>query len=116
MNLLTTLTIALAIVFLAFGTAKVLAVPPMQARAAHVGLSADAYRRIGALELAAALGLLIGLAVPALQVAASTGLLFLLLGAGTAHRRAGDGVKDAAPALVLAIVAAAVVALAIGAL
>ena len=111
MNLLTILAIALATVFAALGAAKVLAVPAMQARAAHVGFSVEAYRGIGALELTGAVGLLAGMAVPALQAAASVGLLLLLVGAMAAHLRAGDG-KGAAPALVLAILVAALLALA----
>ena len=115
MNLLTILAIALAAVFAALGAAKVIAVPAMRTRAAHVGFSVDAYRRIGALELAGAVGLVVGLAVPALAAAASTGLLLLLLGAVTAHLRAGQ-TKEAVPAVALAILAGGVLALAIGVL
>ena len=43
------------------GAAKILAVPPMRAAAAHVGFSVAAYRRIGVLEVAGAVGLLVGL-------------------------------------------------------
>jgi hypothetical protein len=116
MSLLTLLTIALAAVFAALGAAKLLAVPAMQGRAAHVGFSVNAYRRIGALELTGAVGLVVGVAVPGLRTATGIGLLLLLLGAITAHLRAGDGVKDAAPAVLLVILVAAVVALATGAL
>lgn len=116
MNLLTILTLVLAAVFATAGTAKLLAVPAMQSRAAHVGFSVNAYRRIGALELTGAVGLVVGVAVPELRSVASIGLLLLLLGAVTAHLRAGGGIKDAAPAGVLAVLVAVVLALAIGTL
>lgn len=101
MNATTLLAAALAAVFLAFGTAKLLAVPSMRARAAHVGLSTQAYRRIGALELAGGLGLLAGFAVPLLRTFAALGLLLLLAGAVITHLRIKDNIKDLAPALVL---------------
>ena len=110
------LSVAVAAVFATLGTAKLAAVPSMQARAAHVGLSVDAYRRIGALEVAGALGLLVGLVVPGLAVAAGIGLVLLLLGAVITHFRVGDSVKDAAPAIVLAAVVAVVTSLVIGAM
>ncbi len=113
MNLLDILAVTTAALFAVLGVAKLLAVPAMRALAAHVGLSVDAYRGIGALELAGAIGLLVGVAVPALQVASGAGLLLLLVGAVAAHRRVGDGLKEAAPALVLAGVVAVVIALAI---
>lgn len=47
----------LVIVFAALDGAKVLATPSMRARAAHVGFSVDPYRRIGALELLAVVGI-----------------------------------------------------------
>ena len=56
----------IAAVFLAFGSAKVLALAPMRARAAHLGFSTDSYRVIGALEIAGAAGVLLGLVVPPL--------------------------------------------------
>lgn len=111
MNLLTVLSIGLAGVFAALGTAKLLAVSSMQARAAHVGLGVGAYRGIGALEVAGALGLLAGLVVPGLGVAAGVGLVLLLLGAVTAHLRVGDSLKEAAPAVVLAAVVATTLAI-----
>ena len=75
MSPLIVLTVALAAVFAALGTTKLLAVPAMRTRAAHVGFTVAAYRRIGALELVGALGLLLGVAVPDLRAAAGAGLL-----------------------------------------
>ena len=47
-----------AVVFVALGAAKILAAAPMRGRAAHAGFSVDAYRRIGVLEIAGAVGVL----------------------------------------------------------
>ncbi|MBV9140509.1 MAG: DoxX family protein [Pseudonocardiales bacterium] len=92
----TALAGTLAVFFTGLGTAKIRAIPAMRQRAAHVGMSTAAYRRIGALEVAGAAGVLVGLAQP-------PGLLALLAGALIAHRRAGDDLRDAAPALIAAL-------------
>jgi hypothetical protein len=44
------LAVLLALIFFSLGTAKVVAVQPMRARAAEVGFSTMAYRRIGLLR------------------------------------------------------------------
>jgi hypothetical protein len=96
----------LAVFFTGLGTAKMRAVPAMRERAAHVGLSTDAYRAIGALEVAGAAGVLVGLAEPRLGGLAGAGLLVLLGGALVAHRRTGDTLREATPALVSALAVA----------
>lgn len=100
----TVLALVLAAFFASLGTGKVLAVPSMRQRAADIGYSVTAYRGIGALELAGALGLLVGIAVVPLRWAAGVGLLLLLAGAVTAHLRRGDEPAAVAPAGVAAIV------------
>ena len=96
---------------LLLGGAKVLRAPPMRERAAHVGFSMDDYRRIGALELLAAAGLGIGMAVPVIGVLAACGLLLLLGGAIVTHLNAEDGPADIVPAaLVAALVAVYLIA------
>ena len=107
------LTAILAVPFTAIGAAKLAAVPSMRARAAHVGLSVGAYRVIGALEVAAAAGLVAGLAVPLLRAFAALGLLLLLAGAVVAHLRVKDGLREMAPAIGLGVLAAAVLALSV---
>jgi uncharacterized membrane protein len=57
---LAVLAVLLALGFIALGSAKILAVQPMRERAAEVGFSTTAYRRIGMLEVAGAIGLLLG--------------------------------------------------------
>lgn len=111
MNAAAALTVVLAIAFAAIGAAKLLAVPSMRARAAHVGLSVTAYRLIGALEVAGTGGLVAGLAVPLLRASAALGLLLLLVGAVVAHVRVKDGLREMVPALVLGLLSAVVLAL-----
>jgi hypothetical protein len=100
------LTGLLVAVCVLLGSAKLLALAPMRERAAHIGFSVDQYRVLGALELAAAAGLLIGLAAPALGTLAACGLLLLLGGAFAIHLRAGDGAAGLAPSLVVGAVTA----------
>jgi hypothetical protein len=100
------LSVLIMLECLALGGAKVLGLEQMRKRAAHVGFTTDEYRRVGALELLAAAGIGIGFAVPALGVLAACGLLVLLGGALVAHRSAGDGPAEMAPAVVVAALVA----------
>ena len=104
----------LVIAFAALGSAKLAAVPGMRARAAHVGYSISAYRRIGMLEVLAVLGLLVGAFVPVIGALAAAGLLLLLGGAFVVHLRHGDGVREIAPSLVLGLVALTFLVLVVG--
>jgi len=97
--------VVLALAFLGAGTPKIVAMKQMRDSAEHFGLSINAYRVIGALEVAAAAGLLIGLGVAALGVAAAIGLVALMIGALIFHVRAGDPAKMWAPVPVLAVLA-----------
>ena len=96
-----------ALIFLTLGTAKVVAVQPMRARAAEVGFSTIAYRRIGLLEVAGAIGLLLGAVQPLIGALAGAGLLLLLGGAVVTHLRHGDGPRKVAPAVVSGLLVAA---------
>ncbi len=101
------LTVLLIAQALFLGGAKVLRLAPMQERAAHVGFTADAYARIGVLELLAAAGLGIGLVVPLVGILAASGLLVLLVGACVAHVRAGDSPAELVPAGIVAVLTVA---------
>ena len=79
MNVSVVLAALIAVTFTALGAAKILAVAPMQARAAHAGLSVAAYRRIGLLDVAGAL---------------------------VTHLRNHDGPREVAPAVACAVVVA----------
>jgi hypothetical protein len=115
MHAIAILALALTLFFGALGCAKVLALPPMRRRAAHLGLSVTAYRGIGVLELAGAAGLLLGLAVRPLGGLAAVGLLLLLAGALVAHLRSRDRVQEMTPALVSAVLVALYLGLLVGA-
>ena len=98
------LTIALVGCFTMLGLAKVVGAAGMPARAAAVGFTSDAYKRIGGLELLAVLGLLLGLVLPWIGLAAAVGLVLLMTGAGITHLRNGDGPREVAPAAVMTAV------------
>ncbi|WP_410608206.1 DoxX family protein [Amycolatopsis sp. lyj-109] len=106
MSVLIALSVFVAAIFLLFGAAKLFALAPMRERAAHAGFSVDAYRGIGALEIAGAAGLLLGSAVPVLGALAGAGLLLLLAGALVTHVRNHDRGRDLVPALVCAVLVA----------
>lgn len=95
------LAISLAVFYLLLGVSKISATSPMRERAAHVGISVSRYRGIGALEVAGAVGLLIGGLVPALGAAAGIGLLLLMVGAVVTHVRNGDGLREMTPAILV---------------
>lgn len=101
------LSLWLAAVFGLVGVLKIVRSTSMVANAEHLGYSVAAYQRIGALEVAAAAGLLVGLFWAPLGVAAAVGLVALLVGAVWSLRRAGDGLQEMMPALWLAPMAAA---------
>ena len=111
---LASLAALIAVAFAVLGTSKIRAVPSMQARAAHVGFSVGTYRRIGALEVAGAAGILLGLAIPQLGVLAATCLLLLMIGAVGAHLRQHDGPTVMAPALVAILLLMTYLGLAVG--
>lgn len=69
----------------------------------HLGLTDSKIRVLGAVEVAGALGLLIGIWIPMLGQLAALGFVLYFLGAMIAHVRAKDPLKDMAPALVLLV-------------
>jgi hypothetical protein len=79
----------------------------------RLGVAAGLWRAVGILEVAAAVGLAAGLAVPVLGIAAAVGLVLLLIGAIGTHARSRD-LSNAAPAvgLLLLTIAAALTRLA----
>ncbi|MFE2098800.1 MULTISPECIES: DoxX family protein [unclassified Streptomyces] len=106
MILSASLTCLIALIFALLGAAKILALGPMPELAAHAGFTPAAYRLIGALELAGAIGVATGPVLPLLGELAGLGLLLLLAGAVTTHVRKGDG----SPKLVPAVACSALVA------
>ncbi|MEU2632047.1 DoxX family protein [Kitasatospora sp. NPDC007106] len=103
----TVLAVLLTGMFLLFGSAKLAAVPAMRQAAGHVGMTTTHYRLLGALEVAAAAGLLLGLRITALGAAASVGLILLMAGAVVVHLRSGDPAARCLPAVVVGVLAGA---------
>jgi hypothetical protein len=105
----------IALIFTVLGMAKILALAPMRELAAHAGFSTAAYRRIGALEVAGAVGVALGPDVPLLGGLAGAGLLALLAGALITHVRNHDEPRAIAPAAVCAVLVAGYLAVLFGA-
>ncbi|MER6128507.1 DoxX family protein [Streptomyces sp. NPDC001795] len=101
------LAVLLAGIFLLLGSAKLAAVPAMRQAAAHVGMTTTYYRLLGALEVAAAAGLLLGLWITVLGAAASVGLILLMAGAVVVHLRSGDPAARCLPAVIAGALAGA---------
>ncbi|MFJ7116469.1 DoxX family protein [Streptomyces albogriseolus] len=110
----TVLAIALSLVFLPLGLAKLAAMPVMRQAAAHLGMPVRLYRVVGALELAGVAGLLMGLAWTPLGVAAASGLALLMAAAAVVHLRHGDPLPRAVPAAALALIAVTYAAASVG--
>ena len=107
------LSLLFAAVCLVPGSAKVLGHPQMRKAAAHHRIPWRGYQLIGAAELAAAAGALIGLWWHPPGVAAAAGMVLLLTGALIAHRKAGDAAKEAAPAMLALAITIAYLAAAV---
>lgn len=94
------LSVLLAAACLVPAVAKLGSHPKMLASAGHFGIPWSRYRLIGVAELAAAAGVIAGLSWLPIGIAAASGMAVLLVGALTTHRRSGDRLQEAAPALV----------------
>ncbi|MEU6950629.1 DoxX family protein [Streptomyces sp. NPDC046316] len=106
MYLSITVVCLIVLIFTLLGVAKLLALKPMPEMAAHAGFSTAAYRGIGALELAGAVGVALGPVAPLCGGLAGTGLLLVLAGAVITHLRKGDAPSKLAPAVVCAALVA----------
>ena len=105
------LAITLFLAFVTSGLQKVLFNPIVSQSADHLGFTKRAYQRIGGLEVAGGIGLLVGLAARGgsfwgiINEVAAAGLTVLMAAAVITHLRMGDGVKLFTPALALAVLA-----------
>ncbi|MFZ1062534.1 MAG: DoxX family protein [Acidimicrobiales bacterium] len=103
------LSIVLFLVFATSGMQKIRFNPMMSAAAEHLGFSKIAYQRIGVLEFAGALGVLVGLAstrssfLGVLNIAAAAGLAITMVAAVFLHLKKGDGAALFAPAGALTV-------------
>ncbi|MEI6496115.1 MAG: DoxX family protein [Actinomycetota bacterium] len=93
------------------GLAKITKQPALIENLSHVGVREQQVPLLGVLEVAGAIGLLVGIWARPLGIAASIGLACYFLGAVIAHLRKGQGMKETAPALVLFALAVVVVVL-----
>ncbi|AUG76324.1 hypothetical protein CFP65_1426 [Kitasatospora sp. MMS16-BH015] len=109
------LAVLLALVLGASGRAKLVKDEKIVAGMTAIGVPGAWLPRLAALEFAGAVGLLVGIAVRPLGVAAAVGVILYFLGAVIAHLRAGDA-KGAPPAGVLLLVAVAPLVLGIATL
>ncbi len=98
------LFVVLAVVFAASGAAALARARPITELLIRLGVGDRLALVIALLEVAAVVGLLAGLAVRPLGVAAAAGLALLMTGAVVAHVRAGDG-AGGVPAAVLGLLA-----------
>jgi DoxX-like protein len=103
-------TVICALLFLATAAGKLTGYAASLEIRDHLAIPALRWQQIGLLEVAGALGVLIGLALRPLGIAAAAGLVLLSLGAIATHVRAGDKPAAALPAVAaLALAAAALV-------
>lgn len=105
---------ALAIVLAAAGAPKIINAASAQRSAEHLGVPPTLNRTIGVLELAAVAGLLAGIVVTPLAIAAAIGVALLMIGAVVSHIRVHDRIVAAVPALVVGAAAVAVLVLELG--
>lgn len=98
------LTILTALVFFIAAAMKLAGNPRSLRTRDRLGIAPARWRLIAALEIAGGVGSLAGLALPALGIAATAGLVLLSIGATWSHLvRLRDPLAEAAPAL-LAVV------------
>ena len=107
------LSILLALLFLGTGAAKLTGAQVSRSDAERFGYSYPRFRIIGALEVAAAVGLVVGLFVEALAVATAVGLALLMIGAVFTHLRVKDPVAKAVPAAVIVVLSVLLIPLAL---
>ena len=107
------LSVLLALELAATGAMKVIGTGTARANAEHLGVSLGLNRLIGVAELAAAAGLLAGIAVKPLAIVTAAAVVLLMVGAVGYHLKARDKVAALLPAVITGLVAIAVLALAI---
>lgn len=106
-----TVVVSVVVALAAIGSAvaKLTKQPKILEQMTHLGVPVGWLPRLAAAEIAGGVGVLVGLAVPALGIAAAIGLIAYFVGAVVTHVRAKD--SEIAPAAALAVVAAAALVL-----
>jgi len=95
--------LALATLMSAFGKLK--KIPNVMEMMAHVGVKPHQIPQLAAIEIAGALGLVIGIWIPVLGTLAAIGFILYFAGAVLGHVRKGDKGKDLMPAFFLLLIA-----------
>ncbi len=101
--------IVLSLALLGSAAAKLTKHPKVAGTLEVVGVPPSRWPVLAGLEIAGAVGLVVGLWAPALGVAAGVGVVLYFLGAVVAHLRVDD--SEIGPALALGLVAVAAVVL-----
>lgn len=104
-------SVVLALLFLGTAAGKLTGYAASVTIRDHLAIPAVRWQQIGLLEVAGAVGVLIGLALRPLGIAAAAGLVLLSLGAIATHVRAGDKPAVALPAFAALTLALAVLVL-----
>ena len=104
-------TLLTAVIFAPAGLTKATDHPKMRDDRARFSITEQQWKLLGALEVLGAIGVLVGLAVGAIGIAAAAGLAVVSLGAVATHVRAGDPVAKTVPAGIGLVLAAVVIAL-----
>ncbi len=99
-----------ALIMLGAGVGKVAGHPEMRESAQHFEIEWDRYRLLGFVEIAAAVGVVAGLWLNGLGLAAGVGVTALMVGAVVYHVRFDVPAKRSVPALVALAASAAYVA------
>jgi uncharacterized membrane protein YphA (DoxX/SURF4 family) len=101
------LSVLLTLAFLGAGGAKVVGNRGITRSVGQLGVTPGMTKTIGALELAAAAGLIVGFWIKPVAFAASFGLVLLMVGAVAYHVRAREGLKQTTPPLALGVLSVA---------
>src|SRR5262245_2920690 len=107
------LSILLSAEFAFTGITKLLDTASAQANAAHLGISSRLSRMIGAAQLAAVVGLLVGLAFKPLTVVTAAAVCLLMAGAFRYHLKALDKLPALLPAAITGFAALALLPLSV---
>ena len=102
---------AVAVLFLLSGASKLLAHPVSVDARDKLAVPATAWSLLGTAEVVGAAGVLLGLRLVPLGIAAAAGLVLVGIGAIGAHRHAHDSMTTAAPAILALILATTMLAL-----
>ncbi|MCS5717701.1 DoxX family protein [Herbiconiux sp. CPCC 205763] len=104
-------SVVLALAMLASGVMKVIRAPRIVSMMGAVGVTPRQLPVLGALQIAATVGLIAGIWLPALAIAAAIGLTLYFTGAIVAHVRAHDPARQGILFLVLAAITLALLLL-----